>query len=602
MNRLYIKGLLLSPCLLGLIAIDLYAQNFVYINDNVSGSNTVSAFSVAEDGALSPIAGSPFSTGGFGGGDFLFAADRATVCAVASRLYVSNSGSNNVSGFDVDSMTGALIPVPGSPFATGGAAGGGISLECTPDGQFVIATNGGSSSVTVFSVAANGVLTPVSGSPFPLGGTPAGLKVSPDGRFLSVAILNLDRVAMFSIASNGSLAPVPGSPFVSPASGAAAGVEINCASSILYATQATPIGTNVDVFRIGADGVLTLVQTSNNTVGNNSNAALLSANNQFLFVSNQGSNTITVFSAAADGALSLVAGSPFANPGGATPQQLATNQPGTLLYANNSNGMASVFGIANNGVLTPVAGSPFAVGSGARPGISAFPPAGCCSLTCPPDVTTCNDPGQSGAIVTFEPTTGNCATVSCDPPSGSVFPIGTTTVTCVSGTGQSCSFDVTVEDCGGPVLSCAVATPVLWTPNHKLVNVGLSVNADGSSTDVGPVQVMVFGDEDDDEPTGDGKHSPDASDMAPGALRLRSERNGNGDGRVYLIVVRATDARGNVGFCCSTVVVPHDRSRGALAAVQSQAAAARAFAESNGGAPPPGYLVIGDGPIIGPKK
>jgi hypothetical protein len=41
-------------------------------------------------------------------------------------------------------------------------------------------------------------------------------------------------------------------------------------------------------------------------------------------------------------------------------------------------------------------------------------------------------------------------------------------------------------------------------------------------------------------------------------------------------------------------VVPHDKSRRALAAVEAQAAAARAFSDANAGAAPPDYFVIGD--------
>jgi hypothetical protein len=81
---------------------------------------------------------------------------------------------------------------------------------------------------------------------------------------------------------------------------------------------------------------------------------------------------------------------------------------------------------------------------------------------------------------------------------------------------------------------------------------------------------------------------------------LRSERKGNEDGRVYLIVVKAVDAKGNVGLCVQTVVVPHDQSQASLNSVQLQAAAAQAYALSHNGAPPPSYFVIGDGPIIGP--
>ena len=55
----------------------------------------------------------------------------------------------------------------------------------------------------------------------------------------------------------------------------------------------------------------------------------------------------------------------------------------------------------------------------------------------------------------------------------------------------------------------------------------------------------VFSDEP-EEATGDGHHAPDAADLDVD-LRLRRERGGNGDGRVYLLVSQATDACGNTG-------------------------------------------------------
>jgi hypothetical protein len=113
---------------------------------------------------------------------------------------------------------------------------------------------------------------------------------------------------------------------------------------------------------------------------------------------------------------------------------------------------------------------------------------------------------------------------------------------------------------------------------------------------------LVFGDEDDETPTGDGNHSPDAKNLNIGTLRLRSERKGDADGRVYLIVVKVTDAAGNVSFRCATVVVTHSQSKSSIASVNAQAAAARAYCESHGGMPPPAYFMIGDGPVIGPKQ
>ena len=71
------------------------------------------------------------------------------------------------------------------------------------------------------------------------------------------------------------------------------------------------------------------------------------------------------------------------------------------------------------------------------------------------------------------------------------------------------------------------------------------------------IQVAVFGDEDDQTATLPGVvHSPDAKDIAPNTLRLRGERVEANDGRVYLIVVTATDSSGGVDRNYHTVVVP----------------------------------------------
>jgi hypothetical protein len=55
---------------------------------------------------------------------------------------------------------------------------------------------------------------------------------------------------------------------------------------------------------------------------------------------------------------------------------------------------------------------------------------------------------------------------------------------------------------------------------------------------------------------GDGNTSPDAI-LAP--LQVRRERSGNGDGRLYHITFRATDAGGASCQATLKVCVPHDK-------------------------------------------
>lgn len=82
-----------------------------------------------------------------------------------------------------------------------------------------------------------------------------------------------------------------------------------------------------------------------------------------------------------------------------------------------------------------------------------------CSLGCPGNITKAADTvqgGQSGAFVTFGSgeISGDCGTVTASPASDSFFPIGATTVTQTSSSGESCTFLVTITDNAPPTISC----------------------------------------------------------------------------------------------------------------------------------------------------
>jgi 6-phosphogluconolactonase len=374
MKQQFTKCLLTSPIFLAFILINAQAQNFVYTNNNTLVTNSVTAFSVASSGALTQIAGSPFVTGGLGTAGGPSAMNRVRVAG--TLLFVSNAGSNDISVFSINAATGSLSLVPGSPFPTGGSAGGGISLAVTPDNLFLFAGNAASDDISAFGIAANGALTPVAGSPFVAGARPDGVKVTPDGKFLSVALVTIDAVGIFRIASDGSLTPVPGSPFHSLSAGSVAGVDINCAGNLLFGGQAD-VFTTVDVFSIGPAGALTLVQASTNPgVGFGSSIPLLSPNENFLFVSNQFTNSVTVFDVATNGILSLVPGSPFAGTG-RFPVALATDAEGTFLFtANFTDTTVSSFSIGSNGALTHVGDFPTGRTAGLL-SLAAFPPKSC---------------------------------------------------------------------------------------------------------------------------------------------------------------------------------------------------------------------------------
>jgi subtilisin-like proprotein convertase family protein len=90
-----------------------------------------------------------------------------------------------------------------------------------------------------------------------------------------------------------------------------------------------------------------------------------------------------------------------------------------------------------------------------------------CSLACPAGLDETNDPGQCSAAATFASpgTAGNCGTVACAPPSGSVLPVGSTADVCTAtrssdGATTSCTFDVAVRDVESPLIACPASLSV----------------------------------------------------------------------------------------------------------------------------------------------
>jgi subtilisin-like proprotein convertase family protein len=114
----------------------------------------------------------------------------------------------------------------------------------------------------------------------------------------------------------------------------------------------------------------------------------------------------------------------------------------------NPNGTWSLYVVDDAGVDT---GN---INGGWRLNITTSDPACCntpCALIVPANITVNNDPGMCGAVVNYTaPTfTGSCGVVTSNPPSGSFFPVGVSTVT-VTGTRQDgtvtvSSFTVTVN-------------------------------------------------------------------------------------------------------------------------------------------------------------
>ena len=124
-----------------------------------------------------------------------------------------------------------------------------------------------------------------------------------------------------------------------------------------------------------------------------------------------------------------------------------------------------------------------------------------CTLSTPDNITTTVDTGQAGAVVTYAtPTgTGDCGSpttgeggetipaITCNPPSGSFFGVGTSTVLCASVTGATVSFQVTVDNPGALSISLQGGESVTLECGQRFGDPGATaINGNGD-----PIEVTV---------------------------------------------------------------------------------------------------------------
>jgi hypothetical protein len=113
------------------------------------------------------------------------------------------------------------------------------------------------------------------------------------------------------------------------------------------------------------------------------------------------------------------------------------------------------------------------------------------TIQCPSNIQVVNDHDQCGAVVYFAPTvSGPCddVTATCNPASGSYFPVGTKTVTCYATNSVAksapCSFTVTVLNTQPPTIQCPGPKTVASAPGQCGAVVTFSPVVSGPCNDV----------------------------------------------------------------------------------------------------------------------
>lgn len=219
-----------------------------------SGSNTVTAYSITSGtGVLTAVAGAPAQTG--------FTPVKLAIDPSGKFLYASNSVSSSLSAYSVGS-SGALTPIPGQPF-TVGAGPNWITID--PSGKFLYVASLNAGNFSGFTIdSGSGALTPMSGSPYAVVVSPitpvSAVKVDLSGKFLYATALNSNKIYGYTInATTGVPFLISASPFAT--GGGPAFISTDAAGQFLFVGNQT--SSDISVYRITqSTGVLTSIATS----------------------------------------------------------------------------------------------------------------------------------------------------------------------------------------------------------------------------------------------------------------------------------------------------------------------------------------------------
>ena len=366
---------LLATLVAGLIAGPVAAAGsatvgHVYVNNNSAGRNTIAAFDRHADGSLTPIGGSPFDAGGAGTGAPFGSAGGLQETADGRYLLATDPASNQISVLRIK-------PNGGLQLADVASSNGTTPTSIAVHGSLVYVANGGAggSNYTGFRLNAGGRLRPIPGSTYALpdNALPGHILISPDGRRLVGTRVGPNAgpsyLDAFAISRNGRLTPAPGSPFAAQRIGPFGSTFSPVHGDQLFVSNAHDgAGAgSVSVYDVGADGTLTAVAGSPFADFQTAPCwVAISPDGGALFAINTGSGSISRYSVAADGALTL-AGSTALNGTGLRPFDAAVSPDGDHLYVVDA-GVAKVSAFSVDGTtITEEAGSPVAIPGGAAP-------------------------------------------------------------------------------------------------------------------------------------------------------------------------------------------------------------------------------------------
>ena len=270
-------------------------------------------------------------------------------------VYVANSGTNTIAAFSIG--TGTLTALTGSPLALGYSPN---SLVVTPNNKFLYVAGPGA--IYVYTIATDGTISGASAGAAVAISNDVSLDVSPDGNWLFALNGTSTQLDEFKInTSTGALTSVTPTPYsVATAVVVPRMVKVAPSGALVFIALGTG-GDFVFTFNTSTGAVVNSQQLSLGTTTSD-NAIAVDSNSAYLYLARSGTGGgVAAYSIGTAGALNAVSGSPFAS--GTLSYALQLDSTGKYLYAaNRTDGTISGYTVGTGGGLTAISGSPYASG------------------------------------------------------------------------------------------------------------------------------------------------------------------------------------------------------------------------------------------------
>ncbi len=339
----------------------------LYVNDNTRGANTIAGFARHADGALTPLAGAPFAAGGAGTGAPVASQGSLQQSADGRFLLATDQGSDQVSVLRIR-HNGSLKLV--DIVASGGVQP--VSIAVHDSLVYVANAGAGGNSYSGFALRHSGRLTPLPGSTISLPdeSQPGDILFNSSGTKAAGTRIGTSLIDSFRVRHDGRLVAAPGSPF--PAQGLGPfGSEFRPTNpNQLFVSNAHDGAGNGTVSAYAVDGLGSLTPIGNSPFADQQTAPCwveITHDGQFLFAVNTADSTVSRYSIAPGGSLTLLGSTTLNGAAGLAPLDARLDPAGGTLFVVDG-GRDAVSALAvNGGSLSELSSSPTALPAGAHP-------------------------------------------------------------------------------------------------------------------------------------------------------------------------------------------------------------------------------------------